>query len=84
MAKTLLEYRVDERPEISGMWCDTPFGLGIMSIVDGIDGHGLNVEVVTFLYGRPKVEWFRTSEVVPRFDLPRAWGQNGMPVEEDK
>lgn len=81
MTKPLSHYPLDERPEISGMWCDTPLGPGAMSIVDGIDGRGLNMEVVTFLRGRPKVEWVRDSDVVPHPDLPRAWGPDGTPLQ---
>lgn len=77
---TLADMTPEERAQCRGMWGDhTLWGLVLISITDGMNFRGINVEVIRFIDGRPMREWARISEVTPRPDLPRAWQADGTP-----
>lgn len=78
---TLADLTPEERAECVGIWGNHTFwGQVLISITDGVQFRGVNVEVIRFIDGRPVREWARTSEVTPRPDLPRAWTPDGQPV----
>ncbi|OHO60911.1 hypothetical protein [Corynebacterium sp. HMSC036D02] len=80
MTKTLADMTVEERAECVGMWGNHTFwGQVLISITDGVQFRGVNVEIICFVDGRPVREWASTSEVTPRPDLPRAWAPDGTP-----
>ena len=78
MAKTLADMTPEERAECVGMWCGTAFGLAILAALrTNKDGDECG------LFIRPKpTQWHTESfeHVTPRFDLPRAWTQDGAPL----
>lgn len=77
---TLADMTPTERAECVGMWGNHIFwGQVLISITDGVQFRGVNVEVIRFIDGRPVREWASTSEVTPRPDLPRAWAPDGTP-----
>lgn len=77
---TLADMTPTERAECVGLWGNHTFwGQVLISITDGVQFRGVNVEVIRFIDGRPVREWARTSEVTPRPDLPRAWAPDGTP-----
>ncbi|GAA1471093.1 hypothetical protein GCM10009604_04170 [Corynebacterium aurimucosum] len=77
---TLADMTPTERAECVGMWGNHTFwGQVLISITDGVQFRGANVEVIRFIDGRPVREWAGTSEVTPRPDLPRAWTPDGQP-----
>lgn len=78
--RTLADMTPTELANCRGMWGDHTFwGQVIISITDGVNFHGVNVEVIRFIEGRPVREWASTSEVTLRSDLPRAWTPDGTP-----
>ena len=76
--KTLADMTVQERKECVGMWAETTNGLAIIIEPFYTDG-SLDTAVVFSL--KPKVEILQCIAVyvTPRFDLPRAWNQDGTP-----
>ena len=79
---TLADLTPEERAECIGLWGNHTFwGQVLISITDGVQFRGVNVEVIRFIDGRPVREWASTSEVTPRPDLPRAWAPDGTPPE---
>lgn len=77
---TLADMTPTERAECVGMWGNHTFwGQVLISITDGVQFRGVNVEIICFVDGRPVREWASTSEVTPRDDLPRAWTPDGQP-----
>ncbi|OFT67726.1 hypothetical protein [Corynebacterium sp. HMSC05D03] len=79
---TLADLTPEERAECIGLWGNHTFwGQVLISITDGVQFRGVNVEIICFVDGRPVREWASTSEVTPRPDLPRAWAPDGTPPE---
>jgi len=76
--KTLADMTEEERAQCVGMWAETSNELGIIIEPFYTDG-SLDTAVVFSL--KPKVEILQCIAVyvTPRFDLPRAWNQDGTP-----
>ena len=80
MAKTLADMTAEERADCVGMWCDNLVSTAdnpkpvVLACVQGEQCWILHTD----LHGA----WscFPLGSVSPRFDLPRAWTPDGLPV----
>ena len=79
MTKTLAEMTPEKRANCGGMWAETTNGLAI--IIEPFFTEGALDTAVVFSL-KPKVEILQCIAVyvTPRFDLPRAWPPDGVPV----
>ena len=76
MAKTLADMTAEERADCVGMWADA-MGQGLGVIVNATE---LSDCWVLFPEGGGRVATCHNQRVTPRFDLPRAWTPDGLPV----
>ena len=76
MSKTLADMTSEERADCVGMWADTT-GQGLGVIVNATE---LSDCWVLFPEGGGRVATCHNQRVTPRFDLPRAWAPDGLPV----
>ena len=83
MVKTLADMTAEELSECVGMWAshqghedkNEPCGnLGVISEIDG--------DYVWIAFPKESAETyvFDLADLIPRFDLPRAWTPDGEPV----
>ena len=82
MAKTLADMTAEERADCIGMWVshqghedkDEPCGnLGIISEIDR------DYAWIAFPKEHAETYVFDLEDLIPRFDLPRAWSSKGEP-----
>lgn len=77
MPKTLADMTPEQRANCIGMWCEYPSAYGRLGIIydldDGSDPWILRFDVRTEILG------YDAKDVIPRFDLPRAWMPDGQP-----
>lgn len=77
MPKTLADMTPEQRANCIGMWCEYPSAYGRLGIIydldDGSDPWILRFDVRTEILG------YDAKDVIPRFDLPRAWNPDGTP-----
>ncbi|HAT1400386.1 TPA: hypothetical protein I8W35_002307 [Corynebacterium striatum] len=77
MTKTLADMTTEQRANCIGMWCEYPSAYGRLGIIydldDGSDPWILRFDVRTEILG------YDAKDVIPRFDLPRAWSPDGTP-----
>lgn len=78
MTKTLAELAPEQLTECVGMWCEYPNTYDRLGIIYALDDDNdpwiLRFDVRTEILG------YDAKEVIPRFDLPRAWAPNGKPA----
>ncbi|HCG2982329.1 TPA: hypothetical protein NJV69_002569 [Corynebacterium striatum] len=81
MTKTLAELAPEQRTECVGMWCEYPNTRDRLGIIYTLDDDNdpwiLRFDVRTEILG------YDAKEVIPRFDLPRAWNPDGTPVSRE-
>lgn len=75
MPKTLADMTPEERAECDGMWATY---LGVKTGV--ILWSNNRSAYILFPDGR-REQTCKNRDVIPRFDLPRAWEPDGTPVE---
>lgn len=77
MPKTLADMTPEERANCVGMWCEYPNTRDRLGIIYGLDDEHdpwiLRFDVRTEILG------YDAKDVIPRFDLPRAWNPDGTP-----
>ena len=77
MAKTLADMTAEEREECVGMWCSIA-GAGrlcvLLSTENDVANLGFSCDNEFTILS------LRYKNVTPRFDLPRAWAPDGLPV----
>ena len=87
MAKTLADMTAEERADCVGMWAshqghedkDEPCGnLGIISEIDR------DYAWIAFPKESAETYVFDLEDLIPRYDLPRAWTPDGEPVDMRK
>ena len=76
MTKTLADMTAEERANCVGRWADA-MGQGLGVIVNATE---LSDCWVLFPEGGGRVATCHNQRVTPRFDLPRAWTPDGLPV----
>ena len=78
MAKSLADMTAEEREECVGMWCEIAGQLEILAEPDGmVDYHDT---AILHSVKRNGGGYVLAKDVIPRFDLPRAWTPGGEPV----
>ncbi|HCG3138756.1 TPA: hypothetical protein NJT62_000143 [Corynebacterium striatum] len=79
MPKTLADMTPGQRANCIGMWCEYPNIYGRLGIIYDLDDENdpwiLRFDVRTEILG------YDAKDAIPRFDLPRAWNPDGMPME---
>lgn len=77
MPKTLADMTPEERANCVGMWCEYPNTYDRLGIIYGLDDENdpwiLRFDVRTEILG------YDAKNIIPRFDLPRAWNPDGTP-----
>ncbi|WP_306496755.1 hypothetical protein [Corynebacterium striatum] len=77
MTKTLADLTPEQRANCIGMWCEYPNTYDHLGIIYGLDNENdpwiLRFDVRTEILG------YDAKNIIPRFDLPRAWTPNGTP-----
>lgn len=77
--RTLADMTPEERAQCRGMWCEYPNTYDRLGIIYELDDENdpwiLRFDVRTEILG------YDAKDVIPRFDLPRAWNPDGMPME---
>lgn len=77
MTKTLADLTPEQRANCIGMWCEYPNTYDRLGIIYGLDNENdpwiLRFDVRTEILG------YDAKNIIPRFDLPRAWTPNGTP-----
>ena len=77
MTKTLADMTAEERAECVGMWCSIA-GAGrlcvLLSTENDVANLGFSCDNEFTILS------LRYKNVTPRFDLPRAWTPDGLPV----
>ena len=77
MPKTLADMAPEQRANCIGMWCEYPNTYDRLGIIYALDDEDdpwiLRFDVRTEILG------YDAKNIIPRFDLPRAWMTNGTP-----
>ncbi|MDK8788786.1 hypothetical protein QP979_06520 [Corynebacterium striatum] len=78
MTKTLADMTPEQRANCVGMWCEYPNTYDRLGIIYALDDEDdpwiLRFDVRTEILG------YDAKNIIPRFDLPRAWTPDGQPV----
>ncbi len=78
MPKTLADMAPEQRANCIGMWCEYPNTYDRLGIIYALDDEDdpwiLRFDVRTEILG------YDAKNIIPRFDLPRAWTPDGQPV----
>lgn len=78
MPKTLADMAPEQRANCIGMWCEYPDTYDRLGIIYALDDEDdpwiLRFDVRTEILG------YDAKNIIPRFDLPRAWTPDGQPV----
>ncbi|OFT60198.1 hypothetical protein [Corynebacterium sp. HMSC05D08] len=78
MPKTLADMAPEQRATCIGMWCEYPNTYDRLGIIYALDDEDdpwiLRFDVRTEILG------YDAKNIIPRFDLPRAWTPDGQPV----
>ncbi|PXY04631.1 hypothetical protein [Corynebacterium striatum] len=78
MTKTLADMTPEQRANCIGMWCEYPNIYDRLGIIYALDDENdpwiLRFDVRTEILG------YDAKNIIPRFDLPRAWTPDGQPV----
>ena len=78
MPKTLADMTPEQRANCVGMWCEYPNTYDRLGIIYALDDEDdpwiLRFDVRTEILG------YDAKNIIPRFDLPRAWTPDGQPV----
>ncbi len=80
--KTMSKYSLEEQRSMVGMWCEAHVaGKKLLEVIGAVeDGRVILVDPNG---GRTyQLESLNPIDVVPRFDLPRAWTTGGQPCGE--
>lgn len=78
MTKTLADMTPEQRANCIGMWCEYPNTYDRLGIIYDLDDENdpwiLRFDVRTEILG------YDAKNIIPRFDLPRAWAPHGKPA----
>lgn len=82
MTRTLADMTPQEREDCRGMWCDyTDPAEKHFRVIYRHDKNGLSSVQDPKKTDGSTDTWVMTRCLIPRFDLPRAWGADGEPVK---
>ena len=78
MYKTLADMTPEQRAACVGMWCEYPNTRDRLGIIYDLDDD--NGPWILRFDVRIEILGYAAKDVIPRFDLPRAWTPDGEPV----